>query len=1659
MEDLDTLVEKVRRRVFVWGRKKRVWAGEALTEAAELVRLIDGDHAVDPAGFAKAVEAVGRLHWARYTTGGSRDEGELLAAMGLFSLLKTVAPHRVPGAVKDLVVAVPRHLLAGESGLVRFMWDGAATELVDRVIGTGTVDGVPDAVYLWERVLAATGPDDPSRPRHVFNLGNAWHLIAQHLANAAGLRRALELVEESLAATRQDDPDHAARSALRAAIVKDLHYVTGDPTLLVQAVEIYEDVLGLIPDDHIDRAVHVLNYCDAGAILFETSRDEDLADRVLNELAGLYATGDPPRQTGQVLSRLMADRFGDGTPEPEPEPEEEPATPELRAFEQTGKTAHLTGPQPDSGLLTWYRALYLGETTGLEDATTGPEALRRFAADSEGLRADGLDLETAALIHEVLSPTLPRFFSRVVERLRTRPSSPVLTGYLGLAHDIRHHLEGDPGDEASALRLLREALDGPLPEHRRGLFLAYLGDALSHTPAGLDEAIELYEQATRHTPPPPVAVVSLFRAHAARQDADAMLAVARRFLPELPQDSPEWREITGNIGLGLAERALHDPAADLDEAIDMLAVTQDGTSLTTLMYGSALRLRHLRRQDPADLDRSLAAYGGAAGAEPLLVLFRLGELLQWRHALEPRPALLDAAIGFLRGAVALSDGHELATTSREELARALACRAEDAGRPDDLDEAIETARRTADFLLLGDLLALRHPEEPPAAALLQAALADVADGSLDIEQAEAAMPPFADDEATLGALLRQTAEATLVLGAGATEQALRLARLLVAGLRDTTDDAVLAKARAEASLILVDSAREVLSRRADPALYHAAHEAGSWVARFAEEIGEAILAGTAAFRLGTLNLELYGRYTTPGWERRGRERLLDPAPLLPGHEGPGLPDPVTALRTAAGHLARAAGLRTGEARGEAARRVAAALYRLRERGEPIDEAELDAAVETALQLLPDDAYGRRLGMLAMRPGPERVAGAERALALLEADLDEYMERAGAEAALAAAVTLARLLAGTAPARALDLLTKVAAAAAEPGADLDESVGVAQVCSWQIKLLARIHDDDLGRLLTEADLATAQDGDPQRGLAALGRVDRDDPRLGGFRQALHFLEARLSATAAEHAEGSEQVGLAAAAVHGFTYAGATQYALLVIESFLMPAGAGLSDDDAIQVLAILGVVAKFVPLTSPGTTELLQRFYARLLAGLLTTGTSEHTLGVLLSQAKGSRLGEVLLAGPPALADPEPVAFTVPAAAQETLDELMVVAWADSRHRRPADSEEGRLRNRQRAFDAEITEKVLAHRTVLPYATLKLGGLMERLGERTALIIYLPILSAGGRGGLAHLIVTADAIFVGQAWDDHPAGDIAVVGDTAFTVSTLGTDVAGTRQLLQEDPGPAPVTAEAPAFLVNPLLFGRESLDHLAGLRASGHDRLLVAPHGPYHFFPFHLAGPERGRWLDDWKTGYLPNLDLLLRPAAAIGEGTLTSIGLDYLGTEHPPLHEAVAEASACAAAFATTPVLNAAATRAAVLAALRGSRHVHLAAHGSHNIDAPVLQAVHLADGPLFAYDLLGLDLTGLELVTLSACETGLGRIDRADNLRGIPAALFVAGVRFIVATLWPVSDETAAYFFPRLYAGLAEGKGIWDAFHDVRHLTRRQFPQYRDWGAFVLMGGDGDD
>jgi CHAT domain-containing protein len=258
-------------------------------------------------------------------------------------------------------------------------------------------------------------------------------------------------------------------------------------------------------------------------------------------------------------------------------------------------------------------------------------------------------------------------------------------------------------------------------------------------------------------------------------------------------------------------------------------------------------------------------------------------------------------------------------------------------------------------------------------------------------------------------------------------------------------------------------------------------------------------------------------------------------------------------------------------------------------------------------------------------------------------------------------------------------------------------------------------------------------------------------------------------------------------------------------------------------------------------------------------------------------------------------------------------------------------------------------------------------------------------------------------------------------------------------------------------------ERLAEFKAAGRDHLCIVPHGPFHFFPFHLLGPPGHPLAEDFAVTYLPQLHLL-----APGRGTTaaartgTAIGLGFAADSRPglvPLPEAVPEAREIAALFGRPAVVEERATEEAAVAALRDSGVVHLATHGRHNVDAPAFQTLYLypsreSDGRLQAHELLGLDLRGVRLLTLSACETALGRFDGGDNIRGLPASFFIAGVPALIGTLWRVGDAVSRHFFAAFYRAYAGGTPLLDAFVGAQRASRAQFPQYRDWGAFYFAG-----
>jgi CHAT domain-containing protein len=111
--------------------------------------------------------------------------------------------------------------------------------------------------------------------------------------------------------------------------------------------------------------------------------------------------------------------------------------------------------------------------------------------------------------------------------------------------------------------------------------------------------------------------------------------------------------------------------------------------------------------------------------------------------------------------------------------------------------------------------------------------------------------------------------------------------------------------------------------------------------------------------------------------------------------------------------------------------------------------------------------------------------------------------------------------------------------------------------------------------------------------------------------------------------------------------------------------------------------------------------------------------------------------------------------------------------------------------------------------------------------------------------------------------------------------------------------------------------------------------------------------------------------------------------------------------------------------------------------------------DGILTAFEAALIPLEGTELVVLSACNTGLGKIQNGEGVIGLQRAFRVAGARSLVMTLWEVEDSATEIFMNVFYEGLFAGKTKTAAFRAAQQALKAKFPQPFYWGAFVLVNG----
>lgn len=108
--------------------------------------------------------------------------------------------------------------------------------------------------------------------------------------------------------------------------------------------------------------------------------------------------------------------------------------------------------------------------------------------------------------------------------------------------------------------------------------------------------------------------------------------------------------------------------------------------------------------------------------------------------------------------------------------------------------------------------------------------------------------------------------------------------------------------------------------------------------------------------------------------------------------------------------------------------------------------------------------------------------------------------------------------------------------------------------------------------------------------------------------------------------------------------------------------------------------------------------------------------------------------------------------------------------------------------------------------------------------------------------------------------------------------------------------------------------------------------------------------------------------------------------------------------------------------------------------------------DGILTGLEISSVQLPNTQLAVLSACETGLGKIEGSEGVFGLQRAFKLAGVNYVMASLWQVPDKETAEFMQNFYAQWLGGKTIRQAFLNTQQTMRKKYAPYY-WAGFTLV------
>lgn len=155
----------------------------------------------------------------------------------------------------------------------------------------------------------------------------------------------------------------------------------------------------------------------------------------------------------------------------------------------------------------------------------------------------------------------------------------------------------------------------------------------------------------------------------------------------------------------------------------------------------------------------------------------------------------------------------------------------------------------------------------------------------------------------------------------------------------------------------------------------------------------------------------------------------------------------------------------------------------------------------------------------------------------------------------------------------------------------------------------------------------------------------------------------------------------------------------------------------------------------------------------------------------------------------------------------------------------------------------------------------------------------------------------------------------------------------------------------------------------------------------------------------------------------------------------------------------------------LNAPKILHLSTHGFFIRDKAILNPMlksgialsganyaiqtKTGNGIVTALELTGTNLNGTELVVLSACETGIGKIEEAEGISGINKAFMQAGAKHIVMSLWSVSDKATAKLMEKFYENIQKGNKYSDALQKAKlSMIENENSHPFFWSGFIGSG-----